>query len=108
MSNSVDELPAERYKMRDCDGHIYYITVSGWNNNAQEIFNTYRQEGEYEMYSKLANLTALTRMASRLLRLRDGSHIVCKQLKRSSRRKNDIPDILHQAINKFEHREKGV
>lgn len=102
-----DVLNGVRYRTEDRDQNTWYVSVSELEENPVEIFASSAFENEYQLQSKLSNLTSITRLISLILR-----HIFAKeelslqkvllQLQRSSRQPNDIPEMLAKILANYQ------
>ncbi len=70
-------------------------------------------ENDRNLQMSIANLTALTRLVSLMLRhVFLGEKItlekIKQQLQRSSRQKRDLPDLVHQVLNESETKKAEI
>ncbi len=103
-------LDGKRYRTIDRDRNKWYLSVSEVNGKPVEIFASTAFDRDHELQARIANLTTITRLISLLLR-----HIFLgepltfekclKQIQRSSRQKNDLPDMLYGVLSGY--RDKG-
>ena len=100
-------LDAVRYRTRDRELNTWYVSVSELEGNPVEIFASTAFDRDDQLQSRISNLTTITRLVSLILRnvflgevLTLGKTI--KQLKRSSRQKNDLPDMLTSVLRSYE------
>ncbi|WP_310599297.1 hypothetical protein [Desulfobulbus sp.] len=101
-------LDGKRYRTIDRDRNKWYLSVSEVNGKPVEIFASTAFDRDHELQARIANLTTITRLISLLLR-----HIFLgepvtfdkclKQIQRSSRQKNDLPDMLYGVLNRYHH-----
>jgi hypothetical protein len=82
----------------------WYPIVSEYNSHPVELFVSTAGENDRNLQMSIANLTALTRLVSLMLRhVFLGEKItlekIKQQLQRSSRQKRDLPDLVHQVLN---------
>ena len=101
----AEELSAKRYRKEDREKNTWYLVVSEWEGKPVELFMSSEADNDHKLQFQIANLTALTRLVSLMLRhVFLGEQItltkICKQLKRSSRLKNDLPDLVHEVLDK--------
>ncbi len=100
-------LDAVRYRTRDRELNTWYVSVSELEGDPVEIFASTAFDRDDQLQSRISNLTTITRLVSLILRnvflgevLTLGKTI--KQLKRSSRQKNDLPDMLTSVLRGYE------
>ncbi|HBH27293.1 MAG: hypothetical protein N839_0005755 [Desulfofustis sp. PB-SRB1] len=109
-------LDAVRYRTHDRERNSWYVSVSEINGDPVEIFASTAFDRDHHLQSRISNLTTITRLISLILRnvyLAEGLTLqkVLKQLARSSRQKNDLPDMLCQVLSNYRtktSREKTV
>ena len=99
-------LDGKRYRAIDRDRNTWYLSVSEVNGKPVEIFASTAFDRDHELQARIANLTTITRLISLILR-----HIFLgetltfnkclKQIQRSSRQKNDLPDMLYGVLNRY-------
>ena len=92
-------MDAKRYRTEDREKNEWYLIVSEYAGKPVELFVTTAGENDHKLQSTLANLTALTRLVSLMLRhVFLGEQItidkIRQQLKRSSRQERDLPDLV--------------
>ncbi|MCL2458578.1 MAG: hypothetical protein FWF31_06965 [Desulfobulbus sp.] len=107
-----DVLDGKRYRTVDRDRNKWYLSVSEVNGKPVEIFASTAFDRDHELQARIANLTTITRLISLLLR-----HIFLgealtfdkclKQIQRSSRQKNDLPDMLYGVLSRYHPRKTG-
>lgn len=104
------ELPevvdGKRYRTIDRDHNKWYLSVSEVDGNPVEVFASTAFDRNHELQSRISNLTTITRLISLILR-----HIYLhepltmekclKQIHRSSRQKNDLPDMLFGILSRY-------
>lgn len=100
-------LDGKRYRAIDRDRNKWYLSVSEVAGKPVEIFASTAFDRDHELQSRISNLTTITRLISLLLR-----HIFLgepltfdkclKQIQRSSRQKNDLPDMLYGVLNRYQ------
>jgi len=95
----AEVLDAKRHRAEDREKNEWYLIVSEYAGKPVELFVTTAGENDHKLQSSLANLTALTRLVSLMLRhVFLGEQItlekIRKQLKRSSRQERDLPDLV--------------
>lgn len=108
--NSEAELPdvldAKRYRTVDRDNNKWYLSVSEVNGKPVEVFASTAFDRDHELQSRISNLTTITRLISLLLRhLSLGEPLTyekcLKQIQRSSRQRNDLPDMLYGVLRRY-------
>lgn len=102
-----DVLDAVRYRTRDREQNTWYVSVSELEGNPVEIFASTAFDRDDHLQSRISDLTTITRLVSLILR-----HVflgevltlrkINKQLHRSSRQKNDLPDMLTNVLTRYE------
>lgn len=100
-------LDGKRYRAIDRDRNKWYLSVSEVAGKPIEIFASTAFDRDHELQSRISNLTTITRLISLLLR-----HIFLgepltfdkclKQIQRSSRQKNDLPDMLYGVLSRYQ------
>lgn len=110
------ELPevmdAVRYRTRDRELNTWYVSVSELHGNPVEIFASTAFDRDQHLQSRISNLTTITRLVSLVLRHVFLGEVLSlektiKQLHRSSRQKNDLPDMLTRVLSRYvKHPEK--
>ncbi|WP_163336160.1 hypothetical protein [Desulfopila sp. IMCC35008] len=101
-----DVLPAKRYKAEDRESNQWYLIVSEHEEKPVELFMSTAGENDHGLQGHIANLTALTRLISLMLRhVFLGERItiekILNQLQRSSRKKDDLPDMVFGVLGKY-------
>jgi len=101
-----DVVDGTRYRTVDRDQNKWYLSVSEVDGNPVEVFASTAFDRNHELQSRISNLTTITRLISLILR-----HIFLhepvtmnkclKQLHRSSRQKNDLPDMLYGVLSRY-------
>jgi hypothetical protein len=101
-----DVLDAVRYRTRDREQNTWYVSISEMEGNPVEIFASTAFDRDQHLQSRISNLTTITRLISLILR-----HIyldevltldkTLKQLRRSSRQKNDLPEMLSNVLSNY-------
>lgn len=99
-------LDAVRYRTRDREHNTWYVSVSEIEGNPVEIFASTAFDRDDHLQSRISNLTTITRLVSLILRnVFLGETLTLektiKQLKRSSRQKNDLPDMLTTVLQSY-------
>ncbi len=104
-----DVLDAVRFRTRDREHNTWYVSVSEMEGNPVEVFASTAFDRDQHLQSRISNLTTITRLISLILR-----HIflgevltlekTLKQLRRSSRQKNDLPHMLSTVLSKYQNR----
>lgn len=106
-----DVLDAVRYRTTDRDRNTWYVSVSELDGNPVEIFASTAFDRDHHLQSRISNLTTITRLISLILRHVFLGEILTlektlTQLHRSSRQKNDLPDMLTEVLSNYS--EKGL
>ncbi len=101
-----EELAAKRHRTQDREQNTWYLIVSEHEKQPVELFMSTAGENDYKLQSNIANLTALTRLISLMLRhIFLGEKItiekVQNQLQKSSRQNLDLPDMVLSVLNKY-------
>jgi hypothetical protein len=101
-----DVLDAVRYRTTDRDRNTWYVSVSELDENPVEIFASTAFDRDHHLQSRISNLTTITRLISLILRhVFLGENLTLEktltQLRRSSRQKNDLPDMLAQVLSNY-------
>jgi hypothetical protein len=101
-----DVLDAVRYRTRDREQNTWYVSISEIEGDPVEIFASTAFDRDQHLQSRISNLTTITRLISLILR-----HIyldevltldkTLKQLRRSSRQKNDLPEMLSNVLSNY-------
>ena len=96
-------LDAVRFRTHDRELNTWYVSISELDGNPVEIFASTAFDRDHHLQSRISNLTTITRLISLILR-----HVflsepltlekTLKQLYRSSRQKNDLPEMLAQVL----------
>lgn len=106
----TDDLPevldGKRYRVIDRDRNKWYLSISEVQGKPVEIFASTAFDRDHELQSRISNLTTITRIISLILRhIFMGERITLnkclKQIQRSSRQKNDLPDMLYRVLNSY-------
>jgi len=108
-----DVVDGKRYRAIDRDQNKWYLSVSEVDGNPVEVFASTAFDRNHELQSRISNLTTITRLISLILR-----HIFLhepltmdkclKQIQRSSRQKNDLPDMLFGVLSGYEKGYKDI
>ena len=96
-------LDAVRFRTRDRELNTWYVSVSELDGNPVEIFASTAFDRDQHLQSRISNLTTITRLISLILRHVFLGEVITlektlKQLHRSSRQKNDLPDMLTRVL----------
>ncbi|MBU0960626.1 MAG: hypothetical protein KKD01_17000 [Proteobacteria bacterium] len=99
-------LDAVRYRTRDRDSNTWYVSISELEGNPVEIFASTAFDRDDHLQSRISNLTTITRLTSLILRHVFLGEVLTlektiKQLHRSSRQKNDLPDMLTNVLKSY-------
>jgi len=101
-----DVLDAVRYRTRDRDHNTWYVSVSELKGEPVEIFASTAFDRDQHLQSRISHLTTITRLISLILRnvfLKEQLTLdkTMRQLLRSSRQKNDLPDMLSRVLANY-------
>ncbi len=108
--SDISELPevleGKRYRTIDRDQNKWYLSISELNGLPVEVFASTAFDRDHELQSRISNLTTITRLISLILRhIAVGEPITLikclKQIQRSSRQKNDLPDMLSRVLTGY-------
>ena len=102
----ADVLDGKRYRTIDRDHNKWYLSVSEVDGHPVEVFASTAFDRDHELQSRISNLTTITRLISLILRhIFLGEKITLekclKQIQRSSRNKNDLPDMLYRVLSRY-------
>ena len=108
-----EELDAIRYRTTDRERNTWYVSVSELDGAPVEIFASTAFDNDHHLQSRISNLTTITRLISLILRhVFMGERLTLEktltQLRRSSRQKNDLPDMLTRVLSNYSKKEKPV
>lgn len=110
LDNEPEELPevldAVRYRTSDRDRNTWYVSVSELEGEPVEIFASTAFDRDQHLQSRISNLTTITRLISLILRhISLGEQLTLEktltQLYRSSRQRNDLPEMLVDVLSKY-------
>jgi hypothetical protein len=101
-----DVLDGTRYRTVDRDRNKWYLSVSEVEGKPVEVFASTAFDRDHELQSRISNLTTITRLISLILRhISLGEPLTfdkcLKQIQRSSRQKNDLPDMLYGVLSRY-------
>lgn len=101
-----DVVNGKRYRAVDREQNKWYLSVSEVDGNPVEVFASTAFDRNHELQSRISNLTTITRLISLILRhifLREPLTLdkCLKQIQRSSRQKNDLPDMLYGVLSRY-------
>ncbi len=101
-----EELDAIRYRTTDRERNTWYVSVSELEGAPVEIFASTAFDRDQHLQSRISNLTTITRLISLILRhVFMGERLTLEktltQLRRSSRQKNDLPDMLSRVLSNY-------
>jgi len=108
--SELQELPevldAVRFRTRDRELNTWYVSVSELEGHPVEIFASTAFDRDDHLQSRISNLTTITRLVSLILRNVFLGEVLTlektiKQLHRSSRQKNDLPDMLTNVLRSY-------
>jgi len=99
-------LDGKRYQTVDRERNKWYLSVSEVEGKPVEVFASTAFDRDHELQSRISNLTTITRLISLMLRhifLKETLTLqkCLKQIKRSSRQKNDLPDMLFGVLSQY-------
>ncbi len=111
LNDLPDVLDAVRFRTRDRELNTWYVSVSEMEGNPVEVFASTAFDRDHHLQSRISNLTTITRLISLILRNIFLGEVLTlektlKQLRRSSRQKNDLPDMLSSVLSKYQDRPK--
>jgi hypothetical protein len=103
---SPEVLDGKRYRAIDRDQNKWYLSVSEVDGQPVEVFASTAFDRDHELQSRISNLTTITRLISLILRhISLGEELTLekclKQIQRSSRNKNDLPDMLYRVLSRY-------
>ncbi len=106
LKNLPEVLDAVRFRTRDRERNTWYVSVSELKGDPVEIFASTAFDRDDQLQSRISNLTTITRLVSLILRNVFLGEVLTlektiKQLKRSSRQKNDLPDMLTTVLQSY-------
>ncbi|OQX06603.1 MAG: hypothetical protein BWK76_25980 [Desulfobulbaceae bacterium A2] len=101
-----DVLDGKRYRAVDRERNKWYLSVSEVDGQPVEIFASTAFDRDHELQTRISNLTTITRLISLILRhISLGEQLtlpkILKQLKRSSRQPDDLPDMLFGVLSRY-------
>ena len=101
-----DVLDGKRYRTVDRENNKWYLSVSEVDGNPVEVFASTAFDRDDHLQSRISNLTTITRLTSLILRhIFLGERLTLdkclKQLQRSSRQPNDLPDMLYGVLDSY-------
>ncbi len=99
-------LNAVRYRTTDRENNTWYVSVSELDHAPVEIFASTAFDRDKHLQSRISNLTTITRLISLILRhVFLGEHLTLEktltQLQRSSRQRNDLPEMLGRVLSNY-------
>lgn len=99
-------LDAVRYRTKDRENNKWYVSVSELEGEPVEIFASTAFDRDQHLQSRISNLTTITRLISLILRhVFLGEQLTLEktlvQLRRSSRQRNDLPDMLAGVLSNY-------
>lgn len=108
-----EELDAIRYRTTDRERNTWYVSVSELEGTPVEIFASTAFDRDQHLQSRISNLTTITRLISLILRhVFMGERLTLEktltQLHRSSRQKNDLPDMLNKVLSNYSKKEQPI
>ena len=101
-----DVMDAVRYRTRDREQNTWYVSISEMDGDPVEIFASTAFDRDHHLQSRISNLTTITRLISLILRHVFLGEVLTldktlKQLGRSSRQRNDLPDMLSSVLANY-------
>lgn len=108
-----DVLDAVRYRTTDRDRNTWYVSVSELEGHPVEVFASTAFDRDHHLQSRISNLTTITRLISLILRHVFLGEVLTlektlTQLHRSSRQKNDLPDMLAQVLSNYTSKQHQI
>jgi len=105
-----DVLDGKRYRTVDREDNKWYLSISEVDGNPVEVFASTAFDRDNELQSRISNLTTITRLISLMLRhIFLGERLTLekclKQIKRSSRQRDDLPDMLYGVLSRYSRQE---
>lgn len=99
-------MDAVRYRTRDREMNTWYVSVSEIEGQPIEIFASTAFDRDQHLQSRISNLTTITRLISLILRHIFMGEVLTlektlKQMRRSSRQTNDLPDMLASVLSNY-------
>ena len=108
-----DVLDAVRYRTVDRERNTWYVSVSELDGAPVEIFASTAFDRDQHLQSRISNLTTITRLISLILRhVFLGEKLTLEktltQLNRSSRQRNDLPEMLGAVLEKYSEKPQEI
>lgn len=102
-----DMLDGKRYRTVDREHNKWYLSISEVDGQPVEVFASTAFDRDHELQSRISTLTTITRLISLILRHiflgeRLNLEKCLKQIKRSSRQKDDLPDMLYGVLSLYD------
>lgn len=102
-----DVLDGKRYRTVDRENNKWYLSISEVNGQPVEVFASTAFDRDNELQSRISNLTTITRLISLILRhIFLGERLTLqkclKQIGRSSRQRDDLPDMLYGVLSRYD------
>lgn len=106
-TEAPEVLDGTRYRTVDRENNKWYLSISEVDGHPVEVFASTAFDRDNQLQSRISNLTTITRLISLILRhLFLGEHLTLekclKQIQRSSRQQNDLPDMLYGVLNRYD------
>lgn len=100
-------LDGTRYRTVDRENNKWYLSISEVDGYPVEVFASTAFDRDNQLQSRISNLTTITRLISLILRhLFLGEHLTLqkclKQIQRSSRQRDDLPDMLYGVLSRYD------
>jgi hypothetical protein len=99
-------LDGTRYRTVDRENNKWYLSISEVDGHPVEVFASTAFDRDNQLQSRISNLTTITRLISLILRhLFLGERLTLekclKQIRRSSRQRDDLPDMLYGVLSRY-------
>ncbi len=99
-------MDGKRYRTVDRENNKWYLSISEVDGQPVEVFASTAFDRDNELQSRISNLTTITRLISLILRhlfLGEGLTLekCLKQIQRSSRQRDDLPDMLYGVLSRY-------
>lgn len=100
-------LDGTRYRAIDRENNKWYLSVSEVEGHPVEVFASTAFDRDNQLQSRISNLTTITRLISLILRHLFLSEPLTlkkclKQIQRSSRQRDDLPDMLYGVLSRYD------
>jgi len=106
-------LDAVRYRTKDREHNSWYVSISEMKGEPVEIFASTAFDRDQHLQSRISNLTTITRLVSLILRhISLGEELTMEktltQLHRSSRQRDDLPDMLVKVLSNYANQPEDI